>query len=213
MRSERHAAILSAVMTVAAALMSGAAQAQVSGPKAEKGYQLSVFTKGYGNYSAPDSIVVAEGHVFVGYGNGNLPDGSDGKSSNIIEYTYDGQVIHVYTVLGHNDGLKPVPNTPYLLAMQNEDANPNLVLIDTATQSQTLYNFAAPPPHGGGYDDIVIRRGKVYFSASNPAYNPNDKPAIVQATLQNGLIAVTSLLEGNATAKDVVTGQTVMLNL
>jgi hypothetical protein len=193
--------------------MSGAAHAQASGPKAERGYQVSVFTKGYGNYSAPDSIVVADGRVFVGYGNGNLPDGSDGKSSNIIEYTTDGHVVHVYTVVGHNDGLKPVPHTPYLLAMQNEDANPNMVLINTATQSQSLYNFAAPPSHGGGYDDIVIHKGKVYFSASNPAYNPNDKPAIVQATLENGLIAVAPLLEGNARATNVVTGQTVTLNL
>ena len=68
-------------------------------------------------------------------------------------------------------------------AMQNEDANPNLVIIDPATQQQSLYSFAAPPAHGGGYDDIVFRNGKVYFSASNPALNPNTAPAIVAATI------------------------------
>jgi hypothetical protein len=214
MKASKHFTILSAALLVSTiAVMPGAAHAQAASPKAEKGYTISVFTKGFGNYSAPDSIVVADGHVFIGYGNNNAPDGSDGKSSNIIEYTRDGKVVHVYTVVGHNDGLKPVPHTPYLLAMQNEDANPNLVVIDTATKSQTLYNFAAPPPHGGGYDDIVIRKGQIYFSASNPASNPNDKPAIVEAKLGNGLITVSPVLEGNATATDVVTGQSVTLNL
>ena len=214
MKASKHPTILPVSLLVSAlTVMAGAAHAQAAGPKAENGYELGVFARGFGDYSAPDSIAVADGHVFIGYGNGNLPDGSDGKSSNIIEYTEDGKVVHVYTVLGHNDGLKAVPNTPYLLALQNEDANPNLVVIDSASRSQTLYNFAAPPAHGGGYDDMVIRKGKLYISASNPAYNPNDKPAIVEGEFQNGLITVSPVLEGNATATDVVTGQTVTLNL
>lgn len=190
------------------------AVAQSSGsPTAQKGYDINVFTKGFGDFSAPDSIVAADGHVFIGYGNGNLPDGSDGKSSNIIEYTNQGEVVHVFTVLGHNDGLKAVPGTPFLLAMQNEDANPNLVVIDTTNNSQHLYTFAATPAHGGGYDDIVIRKGKVYFSASNPANDPNNEPAIVEAKLNGGAITVSPLLEGNATATNVVTGGSVTLNL
>src|ERR1035438_2320563 len=69
------------------------------------------------------------------------------------------------------------------------------------------------PPHGGGYDDIVFRNGKAYFSASNPAMNPNAAPAIVEATFTGNSIEVVSALEGNATAKDVVTGASVTLNL
>lgn len=196
------------------ALITAPAVAQTStGPKAEKGYFVSVFTKATGSYSAPDSIAVLDGHIFIGYGNNNLPDGSDGKSSNIVEYTKGGQVVHVYSVVGHNDGLKAVPGTHLLAAEQNEDANPNAVLIDTATQTQQVYKFATAPAHGGGYDDIVFRKGKVYLSASNPANNPNGEPAIVEATLDHGLIAVSPLLEGDATATNVVTGQNVMLNL
>ena len=76
-----------------------------------------------------------------------------------------------------------------------------------------MFKFAAAPAHGGGYDDIVLRKGKIYISASNPANNPNKEPAIIQATLHNGLIDVSPLLEGNATATNVVTGQSVTLNL
>ncbi len=194
--------------------MPATAQQASTGPAAGKGYQVSVFAKGVdGKYTEPDSIAVADGHVFIGYGDGILPDGSDGKTSNIIEYTKDGQMVHVYTVVGHNDGLKPVAGTHLLAAIQNEDANPNIVVIDTSSGTQTLYNFAAKPAHGGGYDDIVIRKGKVYLSASNPANNPNNEPAIVQATLSGNLIAVSPVLEGNAAAIDVVTGESLTLNL
>ncbi|WP_429290818.1 hypothetical protein [Paraburkholderia sp. CI3] len=35
-----------------------------------------------------------------------------------------------YEVAGHNDGLKVNPYTREIRAMQNEDANPNLVIIN-----------------------------------------------------------------------------------
>ena len=182
-------------------------------PKAIQGYSVSVFTKGANGNSAPDSIAVLGDRIFIGYGDGNLPDGSDGKSNQIVEYDTKGHRLHAYTVVGHNDGLKVDPYTHKLWAMQNEDATPNLVIIDPATHTQKLYTFAAAPPHGGGYDDITFRNGKVYFSASNPANNPNAYPAIVEATLVGDTIDVTSALEGNATATNVVTGASVTLNL
>jgi hypothetical protein len=183
-------------------------------PKAVKGYSVSVFTKGVtGQYTAPDSIAVLGDHIFIGYGDGNDPAGLDGKSNQIVEYDMSGQTVHVFTVLGHNDGLKVNPLTHQLWAMQNEDGNPSLVIIDPVSMQQSVYTFAAPPPHGGGYDDIVFRDGKVYFSASNPAMNPNAAPAIVEAKLTGNSIEVTSALEGNATATDMTTGASVTLNL
>jgi hypothetical protein len=211
--TERVLVMCATLFFSACTALPGAAQ-QSSGPKAEKGYQVSVFTQGIaGKYTEPDSITVLDGNVYIGYGDGILPDGSDGKTSNIIEYTKDGQMGHVYTVVGHNDGLKAVRGTHLLVAIQNEDANPNVVVIDTSSGTQTVYNFAAKPAHGGGYDDLVIRKGKVYFSASNPANNPNNEQAIVQATLSGNLITVTPVLEGNAAATNVVTGSSVTLNL
>ena len=208
-------AVSATVLFSLSTIVPAAAQQSSAGPKAQKGYQIDVFTKGVaGKYTEPDSIAVSGGHVFIGYGDGIKPDGSDGKTSNILEYTKDGQqVLHIYSVVGHNDGLKAVPGTHLLVAIQNEDANPNIVVIDTSSQTQTLYSFAAPPSHGGGYDDIVFLKGKAYISASNPANNPNNEPAIVEATLSGTSIAVSPLLEGNAAATNVVTGESTTLNL
>ena len=178
------------------------------------GYSVSVFAKGLsGKFSAPDSVAVLKDHVFIGYGDGNDPTGTDGKSNQIVEYDTKGHLLYIYTVVGHNDGLKVNPDTGEIWAMQNEDANPNLVIINPVTHTQKLYTFAGMPPHGGGYDDIVFRNSKVYFSASNPANNPNQYPAIVEATFAGDVINVTSALEGNATATNVVTGTAVTLNL
>jgi hypothetical protein len=60
--------------------------------------------------------------------------GSDGKSSQIVEYRIHGVVVFTYTVPSHNDGLKVNPVTHELWALQNEDANPNLVIINPATK-------------------------------------------------------------------------------
>ena len=195
-------------------LAASAVPATAQAPKAEKGYSISVFAKGVkGKYTKPDSIAVIHHHIFIGYGDGNDPTGADGKSNQIVEYTKDGDVVRIYTVKGHNDGLKVDPYTGKLWAMQNEDANPNLVIIDPETHEKKLYQFAAPPAAGGGYDDITFRNGHAYFSASNPANNPNTFPAIVEAKIVGDMIEVTPVLEGNATATDVVTGDKVTLNL
>lgn len=201
-------------LTMALLLAACVIPASAQSPTAEKGYSISVFAKGVkGKYTVPDSIAVLRDRIFIGYGDGNDPTGADGKSNQIIEYTKDGRIVHIFTVVGHNDGLKVDPYTGKLWAMQNEDANPNLVIIDPETQEQKLYTFDAPPTAGGGYDDITFRNGEAYFSASNPAHNPNAFPAIVKAKITGSTIEVTPVLEGNATATDVVTGDPVKLNL
>jgi hypothetical protein len=191
------------------AAVGAAAQAA---PAATPPYELSVFASAPRGSSAPDSIAVLGDHVFVGYGDGNLPDGSDGKSNQIVEYSMNGTAEHTYTVKGHNDGLKIDPATHLLWALQNEDANPNLVIINPKTHKQTLYTFG-PTPHGGGYDDLVFRNCKVYISASNPSNNPNGGPAIVRAELDGNYVDVKPVLAGTANAIDIATDATIRLNL
>src|SRR5580704_15501178 len=175
-------------------------------------YELSVFAAAPKGSSAPDSIAVLHHHVFVGYGDGNLPDGSDGKSNQIVEYAMDGSVEYTYTVKGHNDGLKVDPSTHLLWALQNEDANANIVIINTETHETKLYTFGATL-HGGGYDDIVFRGCKIYVSASNPAKSPNTGPAIVSIRLTGSTVEIEPVLEGNASAIDIPTDASVQLNL
>jgi hypothetical protein len=199
----------------AATLLSVApAFGQANAPTPVQGYTLSVFATGVaGSYTAPDSIAVFQDHVYIAYGDGNDPTGADGKTNMVIEYTRAGQKVYSFTVKGHNDGMKVNPYTHKLWVMQNEDANPNLVVFDPETRQKKLYSFAAPPQAGGGYDDIAFRNGKAYLSASNPAHNPNNEPAIVEARLEGSQVVVKPVLEGNAVATDILTGQPVTLNL
>lgn len=202
--------VLVPAILVVFVLFSGPIYAQT--PTAVSPYKLTVFATAPTGLSAPDSLAVLDGHVFVGYGDNHAPDGSDGLSSQVVEYRMDGSIVRIYTVLGHNDGLKVDPITHRLWALQNEDANARLVIIDPRTQDQKLYLFG-PAAHGGGYDDIVFRDCKVYISASNPQLNPNTAPAIVSAQLNNGTVDVAPVLLGDATATDIPTGATVQLNL
>jgi hypothetical protein len=186
-----------------------AAQAPAVAP-----YRLRVFAKGTGSYSQPDSIALsARGDaVFIGYGNGVAKDGSDNLYSTIVEYTLDGQIVQKFSVKGHNDGLKVDPRTGLLWALQNEDGNPNLVIINPGSGDQDTYMFA-PTTHGGGYDDIAFLKDQVFISASAPGKDPNTDPAIVSAEVDGGFVEVHPVLLGNATAVDIPTGKKVTLNL
>jgi hypothetical protein len=200
------------LMVICGALLTGlAASGQVV---ASAPYTVSVFATSIpGVDFAPDSIAVLDGNVFVGYGDGAAPDGSDGKSSTIVQYSANGDMVTTYTVLGHNDGLKVNPKTHQIWAMQNEDARPNLVIIDPKTQSQSAPYTFGPTPHGGGYDDIAFRGNDVFISCSNPANNPNLAPAIVKAQIVGTTVVVTPVLSAAATATDIPTDTPVALNL
>lgn len=182
-------------------------------PTAAPPYTLSVFATAPAGLSKPDSIAVEGDHVFVGYGDGHAPDGSDGLSSQIVDYRMDGSIAHIYTVLGHSDGLKVDPWTHELWALQNEDANARLVIINPETHRMKTYIFG-PTLHGGGYDDVVFRGCRVYISASNPTSNPNTGPAIVSARLSDdGTVDVDPVLNGDADAIDIPTDNAIPLNL
>jgi hypothetical protein len=203
-KSVRLIAALSVLLTALAA----AGQVTATAP-----YTVSTFAAGVATvYFQPDSIALLDGHIFVGYGNGVAPDGSDGKSSTIVEYKMNGDVVTTYSVVGHNDGLRVNPQTKLLWAMQNEDGNPNLAIIDTAMGTQTVYTFG-PTPHGGGYDDIAFRGSDVFLSASNPANNPDFAPAVVKATISGSVVNVGEALNASATATDIPTDTPVTLNL
>ena len=204
--------VLAAVVIFGVHLDFSFAQTPSPTPQAVAPYELTVFANAPAGLSAPDSIAVLRDRVFVGYGDGHAPDGSDGLSSQVVEFRMDGSVAFVYTVKGHNDGLKFDPKTHLLWALQNEDANPNLVIIDTETHQRKQFSFG-PTPHGGGYDDIVFRGCKVFLSASNPANNPNTGPAIVRAELEGSKVEVKPVLAGEASAIDIPTDATVPLNL
>jgi hypothetical protein len=115
--------------------------------------------------------VVAVGNdVYVGHGNGGNPDGSGGAST-IGEFSRSGQLLASTNVAGHNDGLRYDAATNQLWALQNEDANVNLVLVTPGTPAKSA-PISIGSVNGGGYDDILFQGGKTFISASNPPTIP-----------------------------------------
>ena len=66
--------------------------------------------------SAPDSITIENGTIFVEYGNGADSTGAGG-SSTIIQYDKAGHIEHTYTIAGSFDGLKVNPYTGQIWAL------------------------------------------------------------------------------------------------
>jgi hypothetical protein len=181
-------------------------------------YSVAVFANAPSGFTGPDSITSFQGTIWVGYQNNTQPTGGGGDSD-IVQFSPAGKVLKIYTVTGRNDGLKYNPFDGKIYALQNEDANPYLVLIDPVTGTMTKYNYSAPPLHGGGYDDIVFLNGQIFISASNPILQtpttsaPNGQniyPSIVKATLAGNQVDVTPVLMGNTNLIDIETGKTVV---
>jgi hypothetical protein len=212
MKPNTYAGRAITLIAIAAGTAIGAAAAAHADPVAAAGYSIGLFAAGPAGTSAADSVLVIGNDVYVGYGNGGNPDGSGGAVSTIAEFSRSGKLLATTMVTGHNDGLRYDAATKQIWALQNEDANSNLVLVAPGTLAQS-----APIPiasvNGGGYDDILFQGGKTFISASNPANNPNMDPAIVQATLSGASVTTTPALMGNATATLFNTNSTVTMNL
>jgi hypothetical protein len=208
----------SCALVLSLVALMGSAQAQAAIPVsvvASASYTVDVFAKGTASYLNPDSVDVADGFVFIGYQNITAKDGTDHKSSTIVQYTLDGKVVHTFSVPGHCDGMRFNKETDLLWATSNEDGNPGIVTIDPESGKITPYIFPTTP-HGGGYDDVIFLRGKAFIAASNPTLNSagvNVFPAVDEITLKDGKAVLTPILQGNATAVDTTTGKTVTLNL
>ena len=193
------------------AVLSVAAGAQTAVPP----YTLSTFAQSTSAFSQPDSLERWRNSILVGYQNHVAKDGTDGKFSTIVQYSLSGKMERAFQVKGHNDGLRVIGENQ-LWAIQNEDGNPNLAVIDLESGHQKVYSFP-PTPHGGGYDDLRVKNGEVYVTASNPinldSAGVNEFPALVRVKLSGDSVEVEPVLNGNATAIDIPTGTTTTLNL
>ena len=205
----------SKTILVAAAfiLCSITATLKAEGQSVQSPYKLSIFAKNPMAISQPDAIVRWKNSILIGYQNHVAKDGTDGKSSTIVQYSLSGNIQRTFSVQGHNDGLHIVGEDS-LWALQNEDANPNLVVIDL--ESGHAKTFFPPAPHGGGYDDMAIKNGEVFVTASNPNLDSsgvNDFPALVRMRLDGDSVDIEPVLNGNAQATDIPTGAPATLNL
>jgi hypothetical protein len=156
------------------------------------------------NSTGPDSITLSRNSVWVSYTNGADSTGLSG-SSTVVQYTLNGQVRQTYSIAGSVDGLKVDPRTGQVWALQNQDGNSTLSLINPKAHS-----VSGPIPYAvtsatEGYDDVVFRLNQVFLSYTNPVA-PTD-PTI--QLLENGSnpLAVTPILLKGATGTNLATGQ------
>ena len=67
------------------------------------------------------------------YGNGVDSTGVIPGDSTIVQYSTNGAIEHTYQISGEVDGLKVNPVTGMVWALQNQDANATISLINPAT--------------------------------------------------------------------------------
>jgi hypothetical protein len=164
-------------------------------------------------FSPDDLAISADGtDLWVAYQNNAAVDGSSG-TSNIVEYDVgSGAVLQNVVIAGHTDGLKINPKTGAVWTTQNEDANPTLAIINPKNGKFKVFGFVNPTAHGGGIDDFVFGGTKsqdVFLSCSNPSGPPFTNQAIAQIVGKPAKVTkIAPVIDGNATAYNVVTGET-----
>jgi len=211
-------------------------------------YGISVFARGPSSSTLPDDMAVATDgkSIFVGYQDDQDSAGKavpSGKTTaEVIQYDLFGNVLNVFSVKGHVDGLVTV-DADTVWASSNEDGNPvlSVIKINSKTISSYTYNKALMPQSGGvagagGLDDMVLVNGNVYVTISSafktaarlatpPAANANPFPVIARISLDpdgqhfdlDGDSAATSAaaytLMGNGAGTDKITGLARALNV
>jgi hypothetical protein len=160
--------------------------------------------------SQPDSVTISDRSVWIEYGNTADSTGAGG-SSTIVQYSYGGTVQHTYTISGLVDGLKFNPVTGMVWALQNNDANATLSIINPTTQTVSgplrygpPYTYTTPGPLARGYDDVAFLGGKVYLSYTNPV-SPTDPVLQIlnNSNSPSGTLTTTSILTAAQTGISV----------
>ena len=168
---------------------------------------ISVFAEGGAvNGTAPDSITTGNGSVWVEYGNGADSTGASG-SSTIVQYNErTGAIQFKYSIAGSVDGLKIDPATGLVWALQNQDGNATLSLINPITHTVSgPLRYASPPYIYGptsarGYDDVAFLGDRVFLSYTNPV-NPADPilQELTQGHNPTGTLTTTNILTAQQT--------------
>ena len=147
---------------------------------------LSVFASGSAvGGTQPDSVTAGNGSVWIEYGNGADSTGAGGGSTVVQYNAANGAIQSQYSISGLVDGLKIDPTTGLVWALQNNDANSTLSLINPTTHAVSAplrygppYQYTTPGPLARGYDDVAFDGSKVFLSYTNPA-TPTD-PVVQQ---------------------------------
>jgi hypothetical protein len=167
--------------------------------------EASVFATAHPGTSGPDSITDGAGSIWVSYDGGTNSTGTDPFSfSTIVRYSPTGTVQHVYKIQGDVDGLKYNPFTGTVWALQNQDANAHLTIIEPGSGSLISHSYAVTS-QTQGFDDVVFTKNGTYLSETNPS-SPTDV-TLVKIVPNTSPIQVTPLLTSGSPGLNVVTEQ------
>jgi hypothetical protein len=158
----------------------------------------------------PDSLTLDGNSLFAAYTNGVASDGTGPGTSEIVQYNLEGRIVHSYDITGSVDGLRVDPRTDLLWALQNQDGNSTLTVINPQT-----HHVSAPLPYETtsatrGYDDVAFEGHTTFLSYTNPV-NKGD-PVIVSLEggdrLRDDELETTPVLSFGATGTNTVTHAT-----
>src|ERR1700730_5095072 len=119
--------------------------------------------------TGPDSVTAGNGSIWVAYSNGADSTGLPGKNSGVVQYDTTGTVQHTYSLPGYVDGLKINPSNGKVWALQNQDGNSTLTMIDPVTNTAGSAIPYSVTSTTRGYDDVVFTGSSTYLSYTNPA--------------------------------------------
>jgi len=146
----------------------------------------------------PDSVTYGNGSLWVEYGNG-APSTNYTGTGTIVQYSLTGSIQNTYSIPGSVDGLKYNPNTGLVWALQNQDANSQLTIINPATKTSSTFTYGSsytPVSGSRGFDDVAFLGNNVYLSFTNPAAGDAVLVQLNSAT-PSSPIGFTTVLTGN----------------
>ena len=173
--------------------------------QAAPSFTSSVFALAPAGTSGPDSVAMGAGSVWISYDGGSLSsDGSQPAGfSTVARYSMAGALQQTFQISGDVDGLKLDPSSGLMWALQNQDANSHITLINPATNTLAPLSYAATS-QTQGVDDVVFTANGTFLSTTNPS-GPTD-PTLQRVVPGTSPVQVTTIATAGQTGTNVVTG-------
>ncbi|MBV9264600.1 MAG: PEP-CTERM sorting domain-containing protein [Acidobacteriaceae bacterium] len=195
-RTERNSRFLLNRLAVCTAALLGVHSAALSASFSTP----TVFASGAAVHgTGADSVTYGGGSLWVEYGNA-APSTNFSGAGTIVQYSMTGTMQNQYTIAGSVDGLKYNPNTGLVWALQNQDANSQLTIINPATKATSTFTYSAAYTAisgSRGFDDVAFLGNNVYLSLTNP--NTASDPVLVKLdnSTPSSPITFSTVLTGN----------------
>ena len=162
--------------------------------------------------TSPDSVEFGDGSLWISYQNGADSTGASGAST-VVRYSPAGSVQSTWSIAGNVDGLRIDPSTGLVWALQNNDGNSALTVINPVTNGTTAYSYGSSYTANGnsatrGFDDAVFTKSQVLLSETNP--NTGTDPVVLRLTngLSSAPLQVAGILNSTVTGTNLATGAT-----